>query len=366
MNKHERISAALHEYAEMRVPETADPWPEIREQVAIGERSRRRSSQRPRFAPRMKMGWTFAALIALFAVSTGALAAGGIMDVLDFISGETVPYIQKHKLGTPVGEEISRDGVTVTIDRVYADSAYVVVGFHVKGLGKLGDKSDNPRDDLFARMGLSDPTGSKEFVMTRGHWQSWVPSNDAAPGVPTPPKGSQASVVVFESPTRLNSGENYRFQAKVSLFNRIDSRRPILPWFVFDLDVPVKSAPVIEVNQTVEANEIPITLTRVVNSPARAYAHLCFDPPKGKYDLPVVKTGFLGLGGGHIADIPVNHRNDVGGVAAEGCATYNFGKTLYDQPGRHYLTVTELYAADPEVRDTIKGPWRFSFKVPRQ
>jgi hypothetical protein len=80
----------------------------------------------------------------------------------------------------------------------------------------------------------------------------------------------------------------------------------------------------------------------------------------------VVKIGFLGLGRGHLADVPVNHPNDIGGAVQAGCATYNFGKTLYDKPGRHSLTITDLVSGDQEVRGSIKGPWRFNFMVPKR
>lgn len=39
-----------------------------------------------------------------------------------------------------------------------------------------------------------------------------------------------------------------------------------------------------------------------------------------------------------------------------GCATYKFDDTLYDEPGRHSLTVTELHAGDPGVGGSVEGP----------
>ena len=285
------------------------------------------------------------------------------MDVLDFVFGDTVPYVQEHKLGKPLGEEITRDGATVTVDRVYADSAYVVVGFHVDGLDRVGDEPGSPHDDLLADVKLSNTASGKRFVKTDGLWMGWVPPADAAPSIPRPPKGSQVGRVVFQYTTKPEPGEQ-RFRLEVGLF-RGAAQRPVMRPFVFDLKAPVRPAPTIEVNQTVQRNGVAITLSRVVNSPAKTYAFLCFDPPQGEYDLPVVQTGFMGLGGGHLAEIPVNHPADVGGATQKGCATYHFGKTLYDQPGRHSLTVTELVANDQDVRGSVKGPWRFRFEVPK-
>lgn len=366
----EDLREALRECADLGVPDdAADPWPLLRERAgerlagrkAPGHRGMRR---RLRFVPRTRAGWALATLAALLVLSTGAYATGGIVDVLDYVFGGTVPYVQEHELGTPVGKEISRDGVTVTVDRVYADSYYVVVGFHVDGLDRLGDEPGNPNDDLFADVKLSDPTAGagKAFAMSDGYWAGWAPGR-FPPSVPKPPRGSQVGTVVFQSPTELERGER-RFRVEVGLF-RGASQTPVVAPFVFDLESPVEPAPTIQVNQTVERNGVPITLTRVVNSPVSTYAFLCFDPPEGKYDWPAVETGFMGLGGGHLADVPVNHPTDVGGAAREGCATYNFGKTLYDQPGRHSLTITKLVADDPGVGGYVKGPWRFHFEVPR-
>lgn len=295
------------------------------------------------------------------------------MDVLDSIFGEVAPYVQRHELGASVEEKIERDGATVTIDRVYADQRYVVLGLHVDGLDGLGDRPGNARDDLLANVGLSDPAaeraaadGSGKFFVTDEYWTAWVPpgQEEAGPYVPRPPKGSQVGTVVFQSPEELAPGE-HRFRVEVHLSRfRGDSEEPVVRPFVFDLEVPVEPAPTIQVDQTGERNGVPITLTRVVNSPVGTYAFLCFDPPEGRYDWPAVKTGFLGLGGGHLADVPVYHEG-AAAAAEEGCATYNFGETLYDKPGTHSLTITELHAGDPEVRGSVKGPWRFRFEVPK-
>ncbi len=127
----------------------------------------------------------------------------------------------------------------------------------------------------------------------------------------------------------------------------------------------MKEAPVIEVNQTVEANGVPITLTRVVNSPVRTNAYLCFDPPEDKYDWPQVKTRLFE--GAHPASSSVYYsRHASAGLVEEGCATNSYRETLYDKPGTHTLTITELRPSDPEEGGTVRGPWRFSFEVPER
>jgi hypothetical protein len=139
---------------------------------------------------------------------------------------------------------------------------------------------------------------------------------------------------------------------------------PVGDPFFFDLRVSVREAPVIEVNQTVEASGVPITLKHIVNSPVRTNAYLCFDPPEGEYDWPLAKT--RPLEGARPASSSVNYsRHPEGGAVEEGCATYTYPETLYDKPGVHHLTVTELRPSSPNVKGAVKGPRRFSFEVPQ-
>lgn len=89
-------------------------------------------------------------------------------------------------------------------------------------------------------------------------------------------------------------------------------------------------------------------------------AHLCFDPPQRTYDWPLVKTRLFKAA--RLSDVPVYH-NEGSGAAEDGCAIYRFEEPLYNDPGAHSLTVTELHSGDPDA-GAIVGPWRFRFEVP--
>ncbi len=349
---------ALREADERAVSDSIDLWPAIRERALAG----RRRTRRIRLLPRTRVGWAFATLVTLLIASTGAYATGGIVDILNGIFEKTVPYVQKHELGTPMNEQRTKGGVTVTIKRVYADSYYVVVGYGVEGLDNLGERPDDLDTDLVAEMRLSEPAddaADRKFATVDSFQRSW--GEGALKPVPSP--GSEVGNFVFESPEKLEAGKEHRFRIRMDIFRPMESTAdPVGDPFFFDLRVPVREAPVIEVDQTVEASGVPITLKRVVNSPVRTNAYLCFDPPEGRYDLPMVKTRPLEAARPTSTSVSYS-RHPEGGAVEEGCAAYSYLQTLYDKPGVHYLTVTELRPSSPNVRGAVKGPWRFSFEV---
>ena len=279
--------------------------------------------------------------------------------------------MQVRDLATPVDKKLIRGGVTVSVDRVYADTAYVAVGYSVEGRDVFAKRSGMRPLDLSDWLRLHDPqevgsgTEGGGYAIADARWQGWAPGARQ----PAPPRGSAAGVVLFEVPEgHLQAGEEHRFRAEVyfdgptgrKLNNGALKVERIGRPFYLDFEVPVRKAPAIEVNQTVESGGVPITLTEVVNSPAGTRAYLCFDPPQDKYDWPLVKTRLFGRG--RMADAPVYHTGD--GALREGCAMYEFDDALYGKPGRHSLTITELHAGDQGVRGTVKGPWRFRFEVP--
>jgi hypothetical protein len=93
---------------------------------------------------------------------------------------------------------------------------------------------------------------------------------------------------VFDVPEGIEPGRAHRFRLEVPLEEepRVGvkvSEKPKPGPFVFDFEVPVQPAPTIEVDRTVEAEGIEITLERVVDSPVVPQAVLCFEPPDDEH-----------------------------------------------------------------------------------
>ncbi len=365
----EALVEDLRREARRSIPDSTDLWPELREKASRCPKRRMPRSRQAEHGALLRTRARFSAVFAIMIlalVGGGAYAAAGLLGILDGTYDRTVPYVYEHGLGTAVRAEESRGGVTITVDRVYADSAYVAVAYSVEGLRELGNPTDLTTDlELLEPRSGRGGAGGREYGLADGFWHQLVTSA----GGDTDSRGSEAGTVVFEASEELEAGETHRFRAEVEItgptgpvpnVGAFETERVGEP-FVLEFEVPVGEASTIAVNQTVEAASVPITLTEVVNSPAKTRAYLCFEPSEHEYDWPLVKTGLFERG--RLAEAPVYHVEE--GTLKDGCATYVFDETLYGDPGTHSLTITELHASDPkETHDPIEGPWRFTFEIP--
>lgn len=358
----QRLEKALDGCAERGISPSTDPWPAVEKRIA----ARQAHPSPRRMAPRSRLGWVIAAFAAMLLAATGAYGTAGLVDALDAVFGETVPYIQQHDLSNPVGAEMSRGGVTVTVDRIYADSYYVAVGYTVEGRDKIARRHGSTDIDVSTWMKLHDArdSGARIYESVDGFWQWWAPEAET----PVPPKNAEVATEVFRVSKPLEPGQEHRFRAEVFFDGptgpvpengSFETERLGRPFFL-DVKVPIRPVSEVQVDQTVEAGGVPITLTHVVNSPAKTSAYLCFDPPQRTYDWPVVKTHLFQEG--RMADAPVYHIDYAGG--RRGCAEYTFDESLYGRAGTHSLTVSELFPSGSDTGGSIEGPWRFTFQIP--
>lgn len=343
------IEKALSACAARGVPETAVPWTGIRERaLAEGRPVRRR-----RFAPRTRLALVFAALTALLVLSTGALATSGVVDGL---FRETVPSFQDTDFGVGLEQEKTIDGVTVALERAYADQDGVIVGYRIESLNRRNLGGRDP-GSVYPATKLTDAGGGR-YGFLNEYGRDLNPSNSV-------PEGSEAWIRAFDTPEKLEAPGRHRFRFEVWL--EAPTRRawkPVGERFDFDLELPVRPTPTIRVGETRQVGELKLTLDRVENSPLGTQAFVCFDPPNdGRFYMPMVKTG------------PFDQPTGDGVVAlkGQGCSkyTYPYEETVYGQPGRYSLTVAEIEAypqRNPDERKTesIPGPWRFNFEVPRR
>lgn len=278
-------------------------------------------------------------------------------EVRDRLFGLTVPPVREAGLASTIGQKQTIGGVTVIVDRVYADASHVVVGYVVQGLG------GGRHEDFVLRARLTDESGLRFERVAAGHGISWHPES------PSIPEGSQAKVDVFEAPQEIEAPARRRFRLEVEVYGLVPGsyeagesipEEPAVGPFVLNFEVHVRPVPVLEVNQVAEANGLTLTLHRIENSPARTRAFICFDPPDNERNwMPVVRMGSFGrfFGAGHLADTP---------VAKDAPSTFTFEESLYDRPGTYRLTVTEIIGISRTGRGDIRiaGPWRFRFELP--
>jgi hypothetical protein len=152
---------------------------------------------------------------------------------------------------------------------------------------------------------------------------------------------------------------------------------PVLGVFTFDFNLPVHSGIAFDVNQTVEAAGIPITLQKVEISPYQT--KIIFQPlPQDVQDSGAILSQItLKMQSGKSIE------NSSGGKQGELFVSYFMGD-FTDQHGDCTLTINELvspgfditqatelpgspgvyYCTDCPPSPRVSGPWVFHFKVP--
>lgn len=367
MTERKHVENALNACANAWVPEMGDPWPEVRDRALAG---RRRSSRQSRFVPRTRVGWVVAALLVML-FSTGAYAGSGLL--YEMFRSE-LPGAEGAVVGQKLNEKQTADDTRVTLEWAYADSGSVVVGFGIQDLSKdrrVGgypvklEPVLDPAAEWYDESGAvgdqwpDDPRlTSTENIRFDSEGTTWQ-GGEGAP-----------STVVFVPSDRLEPGQEQRLRLEVPVQawpqvpNGVpaEDRPPPEPVgerpFVFDFEIPVKQAPVVLVNQRAEANGVALTLKRVVDSPGRPQAVICFEPPDGDRNWIIP---------------------DFEGVSVPGARERNCREILLRSPleGRATVTVERLegfprpgtFSNDREFNErirTICGPWTFEFEVPER
>jgi len=123
MNKHS-VGQVLHELAAEAVPPYVDVWP------AVEARLTRRRTFLARLAPTGRLRWVAVAFAAVLVFSAGARAAVPALSRL-LQADERLTHVD---LGRAQAVDLSQTigDVTVTVQWVYADADYVLVGYTVR------------------------------------------------------------------------------------------------------------------------------------------------------------------------------------------------------------------------------------------
>lgn len=370
--KEQQVAQILAGIAEDDVPATLDLWPAIRAQV----QPRRGSSRRAHRIPVTRLGWAGLLLGAL-------LLFGGVAYALNPALGQVLrvffpgwQHIEEAHLAQEINLSQTLDGVTVTLERVYADANQIVIGYTVKG---LADQNLH-----VSRMSLTDEQG-RAFSEMAG---AGVTGNSELLGVQLPP-GEGAYVTAFDASVVEGKPKSQHLHLTMHLVKlvTVEAVTPTVPLpepsepgvivapaqalreeivgdpFTFDFSVPFIPGQTVEVQQTVEAAGVAMKLERVAITPSETRAVLCFEPPD---DIEWTLLADLDAGdGGALHGGVVGRLDDVSG---QECQRVSYMESLTGKPGEWTLTVTELVGTDlsqiPSKQIRLAGPWVFRFRVP--
>lgn len=318
-----------------------------------------------------------AALVAILILASGGYAtAPHLMQMMQRTLQTNDPaasYVAEHALGQELHRSQTIDGVTVTLERVYADANRIIIfyGYEVRDLrGSDGDWGTG-------EIHLTDSTGRT--------YRSLFQQEQYDPATP----GVSAGVISFDPGTLpVDAGDvTFRmivpgvgaFRDAVTSFS--NGRQAIPddqivrvagPW-IFDFTTPVIPGRIAEVNKTVTANGIAVQLDRVVITLSAARVYFRF-PADGNPPAPaagaVMRLTTLGWSSdwGWLYWLPwLPQSPRVAWLTEDNTYAYDFPMPPHDKRGPWKLTFKEFQIFRPGIdseQTHWTGPWVFRFKVP--
>lgn len=423
------LRKALDHYADRHLAATADLWPAIRadirdsrativgdwDDVPAAAPSQALSHERAPRRPALNLSVATLLIIALglagFAAvlvprnnprPTGGYASGGpaatptpvatiVEDVAADPPARSAPrldYVDQY--GTPLNVSRSIGDYTVTVTKAYADANQAVVMFTLKG--PEGESVAATNGSLSSMNGPALPYLFGEGGIPASEPDSYLMDFDTAD------LGAQAGNldlmleldIARIDPNKMaaldekggSTGESSE-SGKTKYLKANRQLEVVAGPFSLPFSVPVtaEGTRMIEVNQTVEASGIPLTLERVVITRGELRAVLRADPSALAADAwkPLI---ILKSGGFDSENYDNPHLNSALRRMDDGSWIYSLSTPLPDTAGEWHLSVAgirpgpveeaagmEDKAADGNPKTNPEewyGPWNFSFTVPPQ
>ena len=289
-------------------------------------------------------------------------------------------------------------GARVTLNWVYAEENYVSIGYQVEDLKDDRRVAGNPAElQPILGFGYGKPTPREEeylkkyglgtdIVALRDERDTrfrMVDNSGEVSGGPKPIEGPLENLVAFRPKKALKPGKDYDFRLQIPLYESAAGpsgwKLPPEPFpgdpFVFDFDVPVHAVRTVDFDKKARAKGVTLRLERVIDSPGRPRAVVCYLPPDDEH-LWTLYGGAGTLFGGW----------STSGWVSTGSSWSNPPKKCHKlalnapAEGRTSFEVRWLegwpdcpYNKPPEVIEacekklgyrTIRGPWKFEFRVP--
>ena len=197
-----------------------------------------------------------------------------------------------------------------------------------------------------------------------------------------PAKGPLENLVAFKPKEELKPSKEHNFRLQIPLYESAvvplqGKQPPPEPFpgepFVFNFEVPVHAVSVVDVNQKATAKGVTLRLDQVIDSPGRPRAVICYEPLDDKHSwLSYGGEGtFQGgwstsdwSGTGSMRSIPpAKCQKLMLKSPAEGRTSFEV-RMLEGWPDCDSIKEESAWQACMEKRyRTIRGPWRFEFKV---
>jgi hypothetical protein len=289
-------------------------------------------------------------------------------------------------------------GARVTLNWVYAEENYVSIGYQVEDLKDDRRVAGHPAElQPLLGFGYGKPTPREEEYLKKSGLGTDIVAltderstkfrmvdNSVESSYGKPAKGPLENLVAFKPKEGLKPSNDHDFRLQVPLYESAvvplqGKQPPPEPFpgepFVFKFDVPVHAVHVVDVNQKATAKGVTLRLDRVINSPGRPRAVICYQPPDGKHywfmyggGAGVFQDGWSTsgwAGTGSMSSVPPGKCQKLMlEDPVEGRTSVEV-KRLEGEPDCPYNNAKDFEACYQKIGyRTIRGPWKFEFKVP--
>jgi hypothetical protein len=291
-------------------------------------------------------------------------------------------------------------GARVTLNWVYAEENYVSVGYQVENLKDDRRVDGHPAElQPILGFGYGEPTPREEEYLKkyglgtdivaltdeRGTKFRMADNSGEGSAGPKPVEGPLENLVAFRPKKALKPGKDHDFRLQIPLYESAvvplgENWPPPEPFpgdpFVFNFDVPVHAINVVDVDRKAKTKGVTLRLDRVIDSPGRPRAVVCYLPPDDEH-LWTLYGGAGTLFNGWSTSGWVSTGSVWGSIPPKKCQ-----KLMLREPaeGRTSFEVSAIegypdcpYNQDPQAIEacekkigyrTIRGPWRFELEVP--
>ena len=279
--------------------------------------------------PQTRLAWLLLPLILILMGGAVYAATTGVKMLFESWAED----VEKKGLAQELNLSQTIDGITVNLERAYADSNVVLIGYSV-------NQPENQNYRYGATLATSDGQALDPMVGMIG-----------APEMERLGMSNSAAIFVYDAseitgnPTELN----LVLKAGTFIFPGINGETTQPPGpLVFNFTVPFHAGKTIEVNQTIETAGIPITLERVVITTWATRADFNFYP---HYDGPSAVSLKLPSGNSENATLGKNMGTPL--------LQRYFYRDFTNESGEWTIEIADLGSPPSQF-----GPWVFHFQVP--
>ena len=310
-----------------------------------------------RFVPKTRLAWVLLPLLLIFISGTVYAASSVIEEFFQKLPGS----VGKNGLAQEMDLSQTINGVTVRLERAYADSNVLLLGLSISG----------PTDYFTWGSKLITVDGqSISGPLVQGFkpgstqvFDNWAPSERVA------------VIDTFDTSSLkgVSSDLNLNLTIPVRDWTNPGPDAPVMGVFNFNFSVPVHPSKIADVNQTVEAADIPITLKKVEISPYQTKVILQSVDEKDSNIFPVIS---LVMPSGESV---TSASDQMLGTSS----AHNFPGDFTGQHGEWTITISELVFPTDITQGTevpgsggviimnngsnnnrLSGPWVFHFNMP--